>query len=296
MPDLSPYDILLQQLLLPGPILEVLEPPFQALGCPLQKDTTEDPKLNTIEYFRAQSKDQQIVLLHIPSEIIVDSANWTAVANVADVFIGKTAGLFFFAPTKDLNRDYNNLLAVSWERKSKTTRRVKFFDQSDIDNLIAKAPPQRKKMITLLLDVDNLLLLANGSGAAVAQPNFEEIQDRVTEMIFERYQTVGGDSKQFFLSLRDGLKWPPDWFWEPQGTAKDAARTLVVYLVKLRDYPASSNRAGYTTLGALLESMISEVGGNTAGEMYEMISKYRLIEKADVLADLKKKYCKTNSD
>jgi hypothetical protein len=292
MPDLSPYDLLLGQLLLPQPILDVLDQPFKELGYPLEKDTTEDPKLNSLEYIRAYSKDQQIVLLHVPSDIIGDSANWIAVANVADVFIGKTAGLFFFAPTKDLNRDYNGLLAGSWERKSPQTKKVKFFDQNDIDNLMAKAPPQRKKLVTLLLDVDKLLPPANGRPPIAGPPDVARIQDRIAEMIFDRYQTAGGDSKEFYLALRNGLKWPPDWFWEPEASPRDSARTLVVYLTNQRVYPAASNLNGYTTLGVLLESMISVVGGDTADEMFGIISEYHLIEKDDVLEDLRKRFKK----
>lgn len=297
MPDLSPYEELLSQLLLPSSILEVLEPPFQDLGCPLQKDSTEDPKLNPLEYFRAQSKDQQIVLLHIPGDIIGDSANWTAVANVADVFIGKTAGLFFFAPTKDLNRDYNGLLAGSWERKSPNTKKVKFFDQSDIDNLMAKAPPQRKRMVTLLLYVDKLLNLANGSGPAVAQPNLAEIQERLVRILFDRAQVAGVDSRTYFLSLRGQLEWPPDWIWEPRATSDESARDLVLYLITQKSYPAAAiNKNGYTTLGFLLGRIISQVGGDTAKDLYEIILKYRLIMLDDVLDDLKRKYCPSSDD
>lgn len=291
MPSLPPYETLVSQLLLPSTILELVEPPFQDLGYPLQKESIEDLKLNTLEYLCAQSKGQQIVLLHIPGDIIGDPANWTAVVNVAYVFIGKTAGLFFFAPIKDLSRDYNGLLATSLERASIGTKRVKFFDQGDIDNLTAKTPPQRRRLITLLLDVDKLLPPTNGRPPAGAEPNLAEIQERLIQILFDRAQVAGVDSRTFFSSLRSQLEWPPDWKWEPKATSDESARDLVLYLISQKCYPAASGKNGYTTLGFLLGRIIPQVGGDTARDLYQIILKYRLIVLDDVLDDFKRKYC-----
>lgn len=291
----SPYESLVSQLLLPAPIFEVIEPSFKDLGYPLQKGSAEDMELNTLEYWAAQARDEQIVLLHVPGDIIDNQANWPYVTAVAHVFLGKpagtesTAGLFFFASIKELPRKYNRLFAPTLERTYPKTKRVRFFDQTDIEDLGANPIPKRKTLVNYLLDVDKILPPPNGDPVP-APRDLLTIQEQVANLVFDHYSTLNTDSRQFFLQLRVSLKWPPEWLWEPQGNPKSDALALVAYLIKQRTYPPASNLMGYTTLGVLLEQLISQVGGETADQMYNLIVHYQLIEKQDVLDELRQKY------
>lgn len=290
----SPYESLVSQLLLPATIFDVIDPPLKDLGYPLKKGSAEDMDLNTLEYWAAQSKDEQIVLLHVPGDIINNPANWPNVTAIAHVFLGKpaggeqTAGLFFFASIKELPRKYNSLFAPTLERTYPKTKRVKFFDQTDIEDLGASPIPKRRTLVNYLLDVDKILPPPNG-GPPKPPPDLLTIQDRVANFIFDHYSTQTIESNKFFLQLRLSLKWPPEWVWEPQGNPKADADSLVVYLIRQRTYPPSSNLTGYTTLGVLLEELIGQVGGTASDEMYKLITEYRLIENQDALDKIKVK-------
>jgi hypothetical protein len=294
MDALTAYELIRSQLLLPEPILDVVESAFQELGYPLEKDSTTDWNLNPFDFYKAESQGKKIILLHIAGEVISDPSQVLTISNIADVFLGKTDGLFFFAPIKELNKAFNGLFAASFVKRPSGPARVKFFDQGDIDDLKAKALAQRKVLIVFLLDVEKLLPPANNGSPAKPPPNVAEIADRVQELLLERLGTLGSESGEFFRSVRDALSWPEGWLqlWEPKGTPRDSARSLVLFLIRQRTYPSSSNRQGYTTLGVLLENLMPDVGGDTADEMYQIVEKYRLIEKPDVLEDLKKRFCK----
>jgi hypothetical protein len=294
----SPYESLISQLLLPSTIFDLIDPPLKELGYPLKKGSADDMDSNPLDYWAAQSNDEQIVLLHVPGDIINNLENWPNITAVAHVFLGKpraerTTGLFFFASIKELPRRYNTLVAPTLERDYPKTKRVKFFDQKDMEDLGASPGPKRTRLVNYLLDVDKILPPPNGNTKVFPPlpPDLLTIQDKVADFVFNHYSTQPAvDTKQFFLQLRLSLKWPPEWIWEPQGNAKSDALALVVYLVKQRNYPAVSNLAGYTTLGVLLEQLMPQVGGTTAKEMYDLIVQYQLIEKQDILDDLKNKF------
>ena len=285
MDALAAYDLIRSQLLLPDPILEVVAPVFKELGYPLERGTTNDWSLNTFDFYQAQSQGKKIVLLHIAGEVIGDPSQVLTISNIADVFLGKTDGLFFFAPIKDLNKAFNGLFAASFVRRPSGPQRVKFFDQGDIDDLKANELAKRKILIVFLLDVDKLLPPPNGSGSAPA--SFAIAQNRIVQILASWARIANIPTNDFFVQIRDQLEWPTPWFWEPKGGPDDCARTLVAFLIGQSSYPAISNKQGYTTVGFLLAKVIPRVGGGNAKELFDLAVTHKLIEIPDVLADLK---------
>jgi hypothetical protein len=296
--NLSPYNMLVTQLLLPQDILDIVEAPFKDRGYPLIQEVTYDYEENELTYFVSICEDQKVVLLHMAGDVIADRSNFRDIVAIANVFItAKTAGLFFFAPIKDLNREYNLILATRWKDDHPTIKETRFFDQAEIDTLKAKATPNRNRIVSRLMSLDSLLPTGNGSGRAVAAPlDLTKIQDRIAELVYKHYQTVNADPRDFFISIRNNLKWPPGWSWEPKAIPRDSAVDLVVYLIGQKTYPPGANVIGYKPLGTLLSYLIALVGGDDADEIYQIIAKYRLIEIEDVMAELKQKYCLPGSD
>lgn len=289
------YELIRSQTLLRKPIFDVVEPALAQLGYPLAKASTTDWKQKSFEFYQGQSEGKKIILVNIAPAVIGDPSQANTVVMIAGIFVDETDGLYFFAEVKDLNRDFKYRLAPTYERKKSGPQKVRFFDQGDLDDL-AKIEDlaERTKLILFLMDTDRLVSRMNGNGVPTVAPppDWTEIQDKLVNMIVERYLAASVALNDFFIPLRNGLGWPPDWAWEPSVSAPVSARSFVLFLIKQRTYPASSNKNGYTTLGVLLEHMMPEVGGDTADEMYQMIAKYRLIEKQDVLTKLKEDYCK----
>jgi hypothetical protein len=144
-----------------------------------------------------------------------------------------------------------------------------------------------------LLFLDSLLANGTGSKTSVTTTtvvDLTEIQDRVIQILMLHYETTSSPPRQFFGLYRSELKWPPDWDWEPNDSARESARALVGYLIRQKTYPPGI-MAGYKPLGALLNQLISVVGGDEAIEIYNMLFNYKLIENADVLSALKQRYC-----
>lgn len=285
------YDTLVQNLLLPQDIREVVETPFLERGCPLDEWEGYDVVGNKHVYLAATYNDQKIILLHLLGEVIADYANFKDVLLVANLFTRKSvksAGLFFFARVKDLNPDFNNTLAVSLAEDYATIKAAHFFHQGDIDSWKAKPPPLQKKLVTSLLALD-ALLPANGG----PRPPEVEMRDRVIALLFQRYQAAQGDPREFFVSLRSELSWPPAWDWEPSAQPRASARELVLYLLQQGSYPRGV-MDGYKPLGDLLCRLIPSMGREQIDEMYQIIVKYQLVEN-DALREYKQ-YVKREFD
>jgi hypothetical protein len=289
--------MLVTQLLLPQDILDIVEAPFKERGYPLIREVTYDYEENELTYFVSICEDQKVVLLHMAGEVIADRNNFRDIASIATLFItARTAGLFFFAPIRDLNREYNLILATRWKDDHPTIKEARFFDQAEIDTLKAKAAPNRNRIVSRLLSLDSLLPTGNGSTPAVAQLDLGEIQDKVADIVLKRFQTVNGHPRDFFIGLRNELSWPPGWDWQPKEVPRDSCRELVLYLIGQKSYPAGAKMTGYKPLGTLLYRLISVVGGDDAKEIYQIITKYQLIEKEDILVTLKQTYWEPGSD
>ncbi|MGZ5434537.1 MAG: hypothetical protein ACXWID_00095 [Pyrinomonadaceae bacterium] len=295
------YELIRTQTLLPKPIFDVVEPALAQLGYPLAKSSTTDWDEKLFEFYAGQSQGKTIVLVNMAPAVIGDPSQTNTVAMIANVFLEETDGLYFFAEVKELNRALRNKLAPTYERKKSGPQRVRFFDQGDLDDLATKEDlAARAKLINFLMDADRLvsrMTATNGNGSAEAPlppPDLTEIQEQLISIILDRFLTAGAAVSDFFINLRDGLGWPPDWVtqWEPKGAAKESARSFVLFLIKQRTYPPTSNKDGYTTVGVLLEELMPQVGGDMADEMYQLVAKYKLIERQDVLTRLKESYCK----
>jgi hypothetical protein len=296
------YELIRTQTLLPRPIFDVVEPALAQLGYPLAKSSAKDWKRKSFEFYKGQSEGKRIALVNMAAAVIADPSQNDIVATVASIFLEETDGLYFFAEVRDLNRDFKSLLAPSYERKKSGPQRVRFFDQGDLDDLTKREDlAARAELILFLMDADRLVSRApvpgpngNGSPPVAPPPDLTKIQDRLEAILLERYLLASVALNDFFMPLRDSLGWPDDWLtqWEPKVNAKDSARSFVLFLIKQRTYPAACNKGGYTTVGVLLEKMMPNVGGEMADEMYQMIAKYQLIEKPDVLTKLKEAYCK----
>ncbi|SRR6266404_819989 len=290
MDSVAAYQLLCDNLLLPPPILEIVQPALHDLGYPLVQSTTSDLTLNTLCYYKAESQEKNVVFLHIAGEVIGDPANFFAVANIADAFIGRTDGLFFFAPVKELDRKFNNLFAPGWQRKPNGPKKVRFFDQSDIDDLKAREPLQRKTFIVYLLDID--LLLPQRQPPNGGPPlDIRVCQPQLIKLLTEHAKTMtqGAGVQEYFQKLRNSLDFPDGWSWQPDNDIDNCAQTLISYLLDQGTYPPNSlNKQGYTTVGFLLEKLISRVGGDKTKAIYDMIITYKLIKRDDVLAELKK--------
>ncbi len=277
------YDTLVQNLLLPQDIREVVETPFLERGCPLDEWEGYDVVGNKHVYLAATYNDQKIILLHLLGEVIADYANFKDVLLVANLFTRKSvksAGLFFFARVKDLNPDFNNTLAVSLAEDYATIKAAHFFHQGDVDSWKAKPPPLQKKLVTSLLALD-ALLPANGG----PRPREGEMRERVIAVLFQRYQAAQGDPREFFVSLRSELSWPPGWEWEPKAQPSASARDLVLWLLRQGSYPRGV-MDGYEPLGDLLCRLIPKMGREQIDEMYQIIVKYQLVE-TDALREYK---------
>jgi hypothetical protein len=222
------------------------------------------------------------VLLHIAGEIISDLANFQAVASVAYVFITRSAALFFFAPIKDLNREYNLSLATRLQENYPNIRKIRFFDQQDIETLENKSPAARKKLVSGLLDLNILLPSPSSSGP----PDIAQIQNRLAQIVVAYASTSNELAADIFLGLRGQLEWPPGWSWEPKGTIDDCASSLVKYVILQKVYPPGGDKDGYTTAGFLLYRLIRAVPGNLSAEVYKMIVDYKLITRQDILDEL----------
>lgn len=312
----SAYEILIKELLLPSDILAVVESPFKDRGYPLQQEVTYDPEDIPITYFVSICNNQKVVLLHLAGTVVEDRSNFRDVGLFAATFFAtRSIGLFFFAPIKDLNSDYNLLLATRWKDDYPNLKEVRFFNRGEIDTLAAKPPQSRNRLLSRLFSLDLLMPPGNGapaskngappevttpvtaSSAVTAPPATQlldaaEIQDRVIELLYGHYKTTNGDPRDFFVSLRDDLKWPPGWEWEPEKLPKDSAQRLVIYLIGQKSYPPGSNIVGFTPLGKMLHCLISMVGGEQIIEIYQMITKYKLIENEEILLKLKEDYCR----
>jgi len=292
---LSTYDTLIQNLLLPSDIREIVEGPLLDRGYPLNEYEGYDVVGNRHVYVAATYKDQKIVLLHLLGEIIADYKNFKDVFLVANLFTPKSvnsSGLFFFARVKDLNPDFNNTLAVSLAEDYTTIKAAHFFHQGDIDSWKAKPLPMQKRIITNLLALDTLLPGNGSRPAATVTLDLTQIQDRVVQLLYKHYEVLQGNPRDFYISIRNQLSWPPDWMWEPKDQPLLSAQELVKYLVGQAAYPPG-RRDGYRPLGALLYYLIRVMGGEDSAEIYQIIVKYRLIDLNDVLNDLKQKYCPT---
>lgn len=289
MPELPPYQVLLSELLLPDQIRELVEPPFMDLGYPLTKDSTEDLQDNTLEYFRAKANGRQIVLLHIAGNIIGDPANFRDVASIAYVFITKSAGLFFFAPIKDLNREYNLSLATRLQENYPNIKKIRFFDQQDIETLANKPPAARKKLVSGLLDLNTLLPSGNGPPASAAPPDIARVQNRLIQIVvdYARTLTLNRLVTDIFLELRLLLDWPGGWTWEPKGSIDDCANSLIKYLISLKVYPPGVDKDGYTTVGFLLYKLIGKAPGDQPREIYKIIVDYKLITRQEALDEVR---------
>ena len=288
----SPYNELVRQLVLPADIRAIVEKPFEERGYPLEPDIIYDYESNELTYLCSVCNNQRVVLLHMAGDVIADRNNFRDVATIAALFSSKSAGLFFFAPVKDLNREYNITLATRLKEDNSAIREARFFDQADIESLKNKPGPMQKRLVSSLLSLD--ALLANGTGpkpvvTTTTVVDLTQIQERVVQILMLHYETASSPPRQFFGLYRSELKWPPDWDWEPNDSARESARGLVLYLIRQKTYPPGI-MAGYRPLGALLYQLISVVGGDEAGEIYKMLSDYRLIENVDVMKTLKDKY------
>lgn len=277
MPDLDPYKELLDHLLLPEPILGLVAPTFAERGCPLQRETTLDWEEKTLEYFRAKTNGQQIVLLHMAGDIISDRTSFRDVASIGSLFVAKAAGLFFFAPTKDLIRDYTLSLAPRWEEENPNIKRVRFYDQSDIDTLQARAEAERSILINRMMDLKNLL--PSPTAAALNDVHRTHIISILTAI---------ANTDDDFINLKKQLGWPIEWGWQPVGDNYKSAQTLIAFVLEKKDYPASSGKDGYTALGCLLEKLFWDLGGTDRRFVYDITTKYHLIGIPEVLAQLKK--------
>jgi hypothetical protein len=290
----SAYDTLVENLLLPQDIREVVQTPFLERGYPLDEWEGYDVVGAKHVYLAATYNDQKIVLLHLLGEIIADYANFKDVLLVANLFTRKSvksAGLFFFARVKDLNPDFNNTLAVSLAEDYATIKAAHFFHQGDIDSWRAKPPPLQKKLVTSLLALDALLPPRNGTGP---EPRaLSEIREKVIELLFQRYETAQEDPREFFVSLRSELSWPPAWEWEPKAHPRASARDLVHWLLKQGSYPRGV-KDGYEPLGDLLCRLIPKMGREQIDEMYQIIVRYQLVE-TDALREYKQ-YVKREFD
>jgi len=289
----SPYDELVRQLVLPQEIRAIVEKPFEERGYPLQPEKMYDYEYNELTFLSSVCNDQRVVLLHIAGDVIADRNNFRDVASIAALFSARSAGLFFFAPVKDLNREYNITLATRLKEDNKAIKEARFFDQADIESLKNKPAPLQKRLVSNLLFLDSLLANGIGSKTSVTTTtvvDLTEIQDRVIQILMLHYETTSSPPRQFFGLYRSELKWPPDWDWEPNDSARESARALVGYLIRQKTYPPGI-MAGYKPLGALLNQLISVVGGDEAIEIYNMLFNYKLIENADVLSALKQRYC-----
>jgi hypothetical protein len=288
---ISPYNELVRQLVLPQDIRAIVEKPFEERGCPLAPETIYDYEYNELTYLSSICNNQRVVLLHIAGDVIADRNNFRDVATIAALFSSKSAGLFFFAPVKDLNREYNITLATRLKEDNKAIKEARFFDQADIESLKNKPAPLQKKLVSSLLALDALLANGNGPKSVVTTVlDLTQIQDRVIQILITHYDTASTPPRQFFGLYRSELKWPPDWDWEPTDSARESARALVLYLVRQKTYPPGV-MTGYKPLGALLYQLISVVGGEEAKEIYKMIANYKLIELNDILENLKTTYC-----
>ncbi len=276
MSDFDLYEALLGQLLLPEPILGLVAPSFEEMGHPLKKETTLDWQDKSLEYFRARSNGQQVVLLHIPDDIIGNPMSFRDVASIGSMFVAKAAGLFFFAPTKDLNRQYTLSLAPRWEEEYANIRRVRFYDQGDIDALESKAEGERNRLVSRMLDLKNLL-------PSVAELGLSD--DHKNEIIKILATILSTDDD--FIDLKKQLGWPIEWDWQPAGGSYKSAQTLLTFVIEKKDYPASSGKNGYTALGYLCEKLMPSLGGTDAAFIYNLTTTYRLIRLPEVLARLK---------
>ena len=276
---ISPYNELVRQLVLPQDIRAIVEKPFEERGCPLAPDTIYDYEYNQLTYLSSICNNQRVVLLHIAGDVISDRNNFRDVASIATLFSSKSAGLFFFAPVKDLNREYNITLATRLKEDNTAIKEARFFDQSDIESLKNKPPPLQKKLVSSLLALDALLAKGNGPkpGVTTTVLDLTQIQDRVIELLYQRYETAQEDPREFFVALRGELSWPPTWELEPKAQPRVSAREFVLYLLKQGSYPPGV-RAGYKPLGDLLCCLIPKMGGDEAVEMYQIVVKYQLVE------------------
>ena len=296
-----PYDVLVQKLKLPAEILKLVEPPFKDLNCPLIEESTEDIGFKKLNYFSSTCKGKKVVLLHLDGETTADPAAFHDVVSIAYVFVSQSIAIFFFAPVKDLSRNYSRTAAKQLLKSFPTLEALEFFDQSDLDLFNAREESERPALVRLVLGLDDLYKSSNGPGSNGSgsngpkpprpKPDLSKIQVRVAEILYEGFRVQSDPPGVYFNSIIFNLEWPPGWTWEPPGEGRASASGLVKYLIGRDDYPPSSSMNGYRPLGALLSYLIKSVGPKTAKEIYQMIADNQLIDSEDVLAQLKE-YCK----
>lgn len=287
-----PYDALVQKLLLPDDILQLVQPPFTDLGCPLAQESTKDFALQELKYFGSTCNGKNVVLLHLAADVIADPANIMDVLNIAFIFSTSSIAIFFFAPVKDLDRKYIRQVPMTLMQRFNNLAVLQFYDQQDIDLFNAQTEKDRPDYVKLVLGLDKLYG-SNGSGPTPPKPpDLSAIRARVSEILYDRYKSEGTTPTVFFKETVINLDWPPGWNWEPPGDGQASATDLVSFLIRQGTYPASSSMKGYRPLGALLKHLIESAGGETANEIYHMIADNKLIDLEDVMAQLKKDYCK----
>ena len=282
----------LDDLTVPAPLLNRLEPFFTGIGFALSRAQVKDPfdEKKSRPYTAAVGKDVEVVVLHLPKWVVPQSVQVFGILMQAIDNIKDRNGRIISEGLDRAPMAFRVGLNAVSKRETNSWIFVPWGDIKEVlagDTTIEKAfvIPQSAMPPAMGAPAAGAPIVAPGPQAAVApRPDKAlnlEIPHDDQELIVTIFVTAADGDDNFFPALVQATDWPDKLRTKANakwtGNAENDARQLLKFLLALNRYPVGGGRQGDTYLGWVLLHFLESLGDPAGQFIARIIVDYKLV-------------------
>ena len=292
----------LDDLTVPPPILNRLEPFFTGIGFALSRAQVKDPfdEKKSRPYTAAVGKGVEVVVLHLPNwvpqSVQVFGILMQAIDNIRDrngriisEGLDRAPMAFRVGLNAVSKRETNSWIFVPWGDIKEVLAGDTTIEKAFVIPQPAMPPADNNPA------VGAPIVVRGPAAAPAANPPKPinlvdlDVEQENKETIVKIFVTEAGIDDKFFSGLVQASDWPPPLKTKATslitGNAETDAWQLLNLLVTRNEYPVAHKRHGDTYLGWVLLGLLESIGSPSDQKLARIIVDYKLVKGA---ADLEK--------